>query len=202
MDQLSRWLPPAQCSRDGGHSPPHSQPHGPSPDLTAGTPCRASCQRSRGRSDTRSSSSSRGAPGRSGPWPCRGRCPSRSGCCCARGRLGDEEEETAESERGEAAWRCLIREICASWARTRPASGEETGGGGPENRRAKSYGGMMVPCSLRPTPAQPLSLPDPIDTKTHHCSGPYGVAPCRTVPTSRNVPLLRPRLFPRGTSTG
>lgn len=135
MKQFFHQLPPAQRSRDGGYSPPRSQPHGPRLALTAGTPCRASCQRSRGRSDTRSLSSSRGVPVRWDPWQCRGRCPSWCGCRFARGRMlgaasADREEEADESERGEAAWRCLIREICASWAHAWLASGEETGGAG------------------------------------------------------------------------
>jgi len=87
VKQLSHRLPPAQRPWDGGHSPPRSQPHGPSPARTASTPCQASCQRSRGRSDTRSSSSSRGAPARWAPWQRCGRCPSRCGCCFARGRM-------------------------------------------------------------------------------------------------------------------
>lgn len=74
-----------------------------SPVLTAGTPCQAFCQRSWGRSDTRSWSSSRGAPWHSVPWQCPGRCPLWCLCCSAWGCLRDGEEEAAESERGAAA---------------------------------------------------------------------------------------------------
>lgn len=96
--------PAAQCSRERGRSPPHSQPHIPSPSLTAGTPCRASCQCSRGRSDTRSSSSSRGAPVRSAPWQ-RDVGAAVLGAASGTGR---KRQLKAKGERLQG--RCLIRE--------------------------------------------------------------------------------------------
>lgn len=155
--------PAAQCSRERGRSPPHSQPHIPSPSLTAGTPCRASCQCSRGRSDTRSSSSSRGAPVRSAPW----QRPPRRGCCRARGCLGDGEEEAAESERGEAA-RPLPNQRKSVPRGFVP--GQPTGrklGGARKTSRQRAMGKQRCPtafvlCPPSPCPSQTPSTPKPI----------------------------------------
>lgn len=92
------------------------------------------------------------------PWPVPVvvRVPLRSGPD-AGGCLGDGEEEAAESERGEAARRCLIREISASWACAWLASGEETGGAGkPAGKEPRGNDGALQPSSCaRPALAPP-----------------------------------------------
>lgn len=135
-------------------------PCGPSLVLTSGSPCRGSWQRSRGRCGTRSSFSSPGALGRCSPWPAGlWRCRRTRGGCW--GCPGEGEEEAAESERGEAAWRCLIREICASWAHTRLPLGRKLGG--PENQKEKSHGGDSDGDSgvLQPSPCPAPRPPNP-----------------------------------------
>lgn len=150
-EQLFSQLPPAHCPQDGGHSPTsaHLVAWSLPQVLPVEPPGRALGEGAvRGARFPHEGLAVTALHGREWLRCCR--------CCCARGGCwgcpGEGEEEAAESERGEAAWPCLIREICASWAHARLPLGRKLGG--PENQREKSRGVMVmvtvVSCSLHP----------------------------------------------------
>lgn len=81
------------------------------------------------------------------------------------GLPGEGEEEAAESERGEAAWRCLTREICASWVYTRLPLSRKLGGAGKPaggEPRGDCDGDRGV---LQPSPCQAPPNPPPAGTR-------------------------------------